>query len=134
MSIPSPVPSRFNFHTLHSEIGSEHFQEVMILLEENLIESQVPHAIAQVIRLIVSQYSPLFSIDLKVRAATWNSKHVYLVNSSQTRLSFFEGNVLIGNMNPINLDAGLVIYARRNYSQALWLYTKEQVSLFGIAR
>lgn len=134
MNIANHFPFRSNFHTLHSEEGSEHHQDIMNRVQTCLFENEVPFEIAKVILQILNDSSSLFSIELKMSSTLWNGKKVYLLNSSYARLNFIGGKVFIGGIPPLVIDAGLVIFARKNYDQAYWIYTQEQVSRFGIAR
>ena len=103
-------------------------------LEYNLAVNEVPHPLAQAIRFITHEFSPLFDENLTITIAQWNNRKVYLVNSSSTVLNYIGGEIFIGRIATVKIDAGLAIFARKNYSQALWIYTQSQVSTFGLAR
>lgn len=134
MSLPSPIPYKYNFRTLHTEHDSFHQQLVLEALEYNLSINEVPHSIAQVIRFITREFSSLFSEKITLTVVQWNNRDVYLINSSSSGLDFIGGQIFIGRIATVKIDAGLAIFARKNYSQALWIYTQKQVSIFGIAR
>ncbi len=103
-------------------------------LEYNLAVNEVPHPLAQAIRFITHEFSPLFDENLTITIAQWNNRKVYLVNSSSTVLNYIGGEIFIGRIATVKIDAGLAIFARKNYSQALWIYTQSQVSTFGLVR
>lgn len=119
---------------MHPNTDDLHHQFVLWRLEKQLLEKEVPDGVSQAIRYIVLKYSPLFSENLQVQTKICNHRTVYLINSSSAVLDFIGGEVICGRVQNIKINAGLVIFARSNYSQALWIFTQEETSLFGIAR